>query len=194
MPANTATVRMPIRSEVLPPNGQHAPLPDILDFLTSQRRILREAPDAETALRWQLEGALAHIATQEAMLSTLQAQLWEVAQPPLRPHRPTLRPAIRTLLQTRAAPMTASQIQHALDLDEAMGTRLNDMVRDGQLTCTDGHYALVPGSGSLVPGSKPETRNQRPETIPQSPAAFTVPPDPTAPPPVRAKGRTVRPA
>ncbi len=179
MPATTTTVRLPIRSEVLPHNGQQAPLPDILDFLTSQRRILREAPDAETALRWQLEGALAHIATQEAMLSTLQAQLWEVAQPPSRPHRPTLRPAIRDLLRAHGGPMTASQIQQALDIHESLGKRLNDMVRDGQLTCTEGQYALVPGSGSLVSGLEPGTTHQQPAT---------------SPPPPRAKAARVRPA
>ncbi len=152
--ARTATMPLPpmaTPTPMQPRNGQQEAAPFILDFLASQRRLLREAPDAETALRWQLEGALAHIAALDAMLSTLQAQLWEVGHPAPPPRTPPLRPQVRALLRDSAGPMTALQIQAALETVGSMVGRLNDMVKDKQLTCTEGHYALAAAPAPAIP-------------------------------------------
>jgi hypothetical protein len=137
MPTATA-VRVPTAPTMIqpPPTGA------IPDWLTMQRAILRDAPDNDTAIRWQLAGALEHITDLDMQLQELEAQIAALQQP-TQPRRPTQwRPMILALLRERGAPMTAAAITQALDAWRPLTDTCRDMVQAGLLVQDNEHFML----------------------------------------------------
>lgn len=154
--ANTATLPVPTNTQtarpapLLPAMSAEAP-----DWRSTQRSILRDAPDGETAIRWQLAAALEHIAALETQLQAFRQ---------LRVVTPTSwRPAILALLRERGAPMTGAAIRAALDAPRPLGDVLRKMHRAGMVTLEGGCYAVLLPAPVAVPAmAAPIRRGGRP--------------------------------
>ena len=77
---NTATMAIPTNRHATAPAAiMPTPTVEAPAWLITQRAILREAPDGDTAIRWQLAAALVYIASLEAQIQAA----------PRRQHAPT---------------------------------------------------------------------------------------------------------
>lgn len=144
-------------TQPLPPvNGRSVlplPLPPALvpaspDWLTSQASVFRLGSSGDDVIRHLLAAALEEIGRQHVTIATQHATIATLLHPrgetgALRRPAPSLRPAIRTLLKERAGPMTAREIEDALGVGRSLVSRLNEMVKDGQLTLSERGYAFA---------------------------------------------------